>query len=194
MLRIPSFVLARLMFHFNKMGHWGHWRKFLFVQTQIQRRFVTVWIQELCIFSSSLIFNATFFPFSCPFQHTKSSPKHRTYLLSLEGKKGQHLEQRSVATILSASQIHGFPQIIQSNCTVGEGVGVDWGFLFSQQLLLLHHQSRVAIFSCSRCMAAALAQDGDQNLGWAVTFLYVFQGNKMSISSRIWCCFRMCRC
>lgn len=108
--------------------------------------------------------------------------------------KGQHLEQRSVATILSASQIHGFPQIVQSNCTVGEGVGVDWGFLFSQQLLLLHHQSRVAIFSSSRCMAAALAQDGDQNLGWAVTFLYVFQGNKMSISYRIWCCFWMCRC
>lgn len=66
------------------------------------------------------------------------------------------------------------------------GVGVGWGFLFSQQLLL-HHQSRAAIFSRSRCMAAVLAQDDDRNvgwggLGWGVAFLYVFGGSRMSIS------------
>lgn len=72
-------------------------------------------------------------------------------------------------------------QIIHSNCTVGRGGGVGWGFLFSQQLLL-HHQSRVAIFSRSRCVAAVLAQDDDRNVGWGVTFPYIFRGSRMSIS------------
>lgn len=80
-------------------------------------------------------------------------------------------------------------KIIHSNCTVGRGVGVGWGFLFSQQLLL-HHQSRVAIFSRSRCMAAVLARDDDRNVGWDVTFLYVFRGSRMSISQQICCCSR----
>lgn len=79
------------------------------------------------------------------------------------------------------------------------GWGVDWGFLFSQQLLL-HHQSRVTIFSSSRCMAAALAQDGDQNLGWGVIFFLCLSRQQDEHQLRdlvllpFTCCRRICRC
>lgn len=147
----------------------------------MQRRFVTVWIQELCVCSCQLIFNASLFlPFSNTpiFSQTEDifviiiiinrierrlSGTQGHYLWSLEGRKGQHLAP--IPPCISDSWIPS-----DYNCAVGEGVGADWGFFFSQYLLLLHHQSRVAIFSRSRCMAAALAQDGDQNQGgWNIS-------------------------
>lgn len=125
--------------------------------------------RALYFFPYSLIFNATFLPFSCSFPPIFSQTHDIFVIIRREEGAAPWAEVCGYSPLCIMDSLRLYRVI----ALLEWGWGVDWGFLFSQQLLL-HHQSRVTIFSSSsRCMAAALAQDGDQNLGWGVIFFFM---------------------